>query len=270
MQCRVSHETAETGGRFAMVKLSPWDIRGYKAHVHTPTWQAVVDLLHPQLGLMDVQVRGVLLTQCQLLQVITPGNTGELDYDETLEEAYQRLDDLVVTYGESARRPIRPQLYWRVLRGRQWLGGMELVVSVQTPLLDSRPATWVSTRWAHGEAWRLLDPAFELFEPLTLDPEQPAYLTPADGAGLFVVRPQSATFSLALAIFPADFARIEIGPSADRAGHELSFELFADSLEKGVIRRSRLRCWLLPRDEDMSLACAAYHDFCRSPLPLTT
>jgi hypothetical protein len=253
-----------------MVQLSPWEIRGYKAHVHLPTWQATIDLIHPQLGLTDLQVRGVLVTHCQLLQVITPGNTGELDFDETLEEAYERLDDLVVTYGESDVRPVRPQVYWSVLRGRPWLGGIELVVSVQTPLLDSQPATWVSTRWKQGESWRLLDPQFELFEPMVVDHEQTIHLTRSEGLGLFVVRPKNATFSIGLGVFPADFSRVRLGPSAERVGHELGFELFPDSLEKGVIRRSRVRCWLLPRDEDMTLACAAYQDFCGSPLPLTT
>jgi hypothetical protein len=53
-------------------------------------------------------------------------------------------------------------------------------------------------------------------------------------------------------------------------GGRLRHRLFVSRLEKGVILRARVRGVLVIREDDCSLAAAAYHRFVKSPPPLTT
>jgi hypothetical protein len=78
-----------------------------------------------------------------------------------------------------------------------------------------------------------------------------------------------AAYSYAEMVHPADFA----GASLELRGEELlrfSHPLFAERLEKGVIRRVRLCGVFLPRDRDLEKASAIYRNFIAEPLPLTT
>jgi hypothetical protein len=60
-----------------------------------------------------------------------------------------------------------------------------------------------------------------------------------------------------------DVMRIEEGVA-------IANQLFSGALEKGVIRRARLRCCLLPPAFDVAHVSKIYDDFVSSKLPLTT
>jgi hypothetical protein len=77
-----------------------------------------------------------------------------------------------------------------------------------------------------------------------------------------------------------DFSYVEIMRATDHRGIAFrptpagklraEWELFADFLEKGVIRRARVHGALLPRENDIELALECCRAIEQSPLPLTT
>jgi hypothetical protein len=71
-------------------------------------------------------------------------------------------------------------------------------------------------------------------------------------------------------IMPAsDFRHVVVHHESDGICR-VSWELFADFLEKGVIRRSRLHSAFVERANDVELAAACGEAMARSSLPLTT
>ena len=71
-------------------------------------------------------------------------------------------------------------------------------------------------------------------------------------------------------IVPAsDFRELTVQHDKDGTC-QARWELIADFLEKGVIRRTRLQAAFLPRERDVQLAAACCRHFAARPLPLTT
>jgi hypothetical protein len=68
---------------------------------------------------------------------------------------------------------------------------------------------------------------------------------------------------------PGDAADLFVAPG--EAGTQQScWRLFGSFLEKGVIRRARLRADLLPREHDVAMATRCLAAFRDSAIPLTT
>ena len=77
-----------------------------------------------------------------------------------------------------------------------------------------------------------------------------------------------------------DFSYVEIACATDNRGIDFrptpdgklraEWQLFADFLEKGVIRRAHVHGALLPRENDIELALECCRAIEQSPLPLTT
>ena len=69
-------------------------------------------------------------------------------------------------------------------------------------------------------------------------------------------------------VHPSDFRTVELtwrdGQAAVRT------PLFADRLEKGVIRRGRVRGWLVSSPGDLAAAERLFREFAESEPPLTT
>ena len=71
-------------------------------------------------------------------------------------------------------------------------------------------------------------------------------------------------------IMPAsDFRELTIQYISDGAC-QTSWELFADFLEKGVIRRARIQSVFMPRNNDQAIALAICKEIDHQRLPLTT
>lgn len=130
-------------------------------------------------------------------------------------ETYVRGPDLVTTHPATAERPTRVQLYWR-----RWhelpqniSAVFELIVSVQTHLLDSDPTVVIESRVPNCTGASLLDEYAELMI--------------GNRHLLVLPHPQDGT----------DFELLT--ETADEIPI-LRHRLFRDRLEKGVILRGRL------------------------------
>jgi hypothetical protein len=66
-----------------------------------------------------------------------------------------------------------------------------------------------------------------------------------------------------------DFRELTIQYISDGAC-QTSWELFADFLEKGVIRRARMQSVFVPRKNDTAIATALCKEIDQQRLPLTT
>ncbi len=168
-----------------------------------------------------------------------------------LEEAYVRGSDLVATYAKTPPYHVAPQAYWRATWIAEWEAvKLELVLSVQTDLLDSQPRCTIESG---GQA--------------------PTSAGAGDAAPqLYVLRNEQAGFSYAELVHPMDFVAASIDADLGTTGGIFSVRstLFPERLEKGVIRRARVGGWFLPLENDLAAAAALAQAFVGEPLPLTT
>src|SRR4051812_37189490 len=113
-----------------------WTILDTVASLKANDWAGAVDVLFPWHGFAATSEA---LAGAALLKVFTRASAGPTP--ETLVECYQRGPDLVATYAQTPERNVRPQVYWRVVEseGLPARGGLEVILSAQTSLLDSQP-----------------------------------------------------------------------------------------------------------------------------------
>jgi hypothetical protein len=192
-----------------------------------------------------------------------------------LEESYIRGSDLVTTYAKTPPYHVAPQAYWRASWIPEWTAvKLELVLSVQTDLLDSQPQCTIESG---GQATQLSQAdAFspQAFEEWSTIDDAPIPDTLAGHAlpRLFVFRNERAGFSYAELVHPSDFVAASIDADRRAGGDVFAVRstLFPERLEKGVIRRARVAGWFLPLENDLTAAAALAQAFVGEPLPLTT
>jgi hypothetical protein len=187
-------------------------------------------------------------------------------------DVWARGGDLVATYSATDDHPTRGQIYWRVHRcgpASSSVRALDMIVSVQTHLLDSDPVLGVRSRVAAGAVLRLVDGELCQATPVELAATRPTVFRAPQGAGCFLFRLPGQAASYVEMVHPSDFTECVL--RSDAAGHvELSNRLFQGRLEKGVILRSRLRVLIVPREDDVAAASACYSEFAISEPPLTT
>jgi hypothetical protein len=248
-----------------------WRLEGTSAQLTTGELAATIDLLRPADGLSGVRLGQQPLNRMKLLQVhLLPNQPHEPD---ELIDAYVRGSDLIATYAQRPPRTVRPQIYWRAIGTRvgEQATGVELILSAQTSFLESDPALALTSSLAANEVWRLTSAAECAYEHLQLSPNHPVAATSSNGTGLFLFRIPGASFSYVEMVHPTDFAAAEL--ALENAAENLvglTHRLFPENLEKGVIRRGRIRSLFVPRDTDQQTAFAFYRTFADSPPPLTT
>ncbi|MCA9264113.1 MAG: hypothetical protein KDA60_09715 [Planctomycetales bacterium] len=242
-----------------MAHCDLWQIEGDEACLTSARLSAHIALSHPEQGLRAIRYRGQAINQGPILQMsaVPPTANGE-----TILEAYVRGHDVIVTYDQIPPRTARPQLYYRYVECPDEAAGCEILISVQTSLLASEPTVQATTTWDAPETEILIGNA--------------DVLTPADTAGqrisastpLILFRPPRVDWSYCEMVFPADF----IGGDVINSEQEwcLKYAFFLQGLEKGVIRRGRVRGLFLPRVGDERLARHQFDAFAQSDLPLTT
>ncbi|UUO05624.1 hypothetical protein M4951_19890 [Blastopirellula sp. J2-11] len=168
--------------------------------------------------------------------------------DATLSESYVREDDLVFTGEDTLESPVRTQVY---IRGLPEESACELILSRQTSLLDH--AAPIALQLSGQQIFRLaaghlvaaqsnLEPPEELALALYVDEET----------------------ACCVFFFPGDADEIEVEQT------HLTIRTCTQSLEKGVIRRVRVRLFFCPISELETTLAVRYADFRRSELPLTT
>lgn len=247
-----------------MTGPTPWTLTGQLAQLRVAGLEATVDLDRPELGLHRAVFQGTSLAGWAALGVTL--NLLDASSGGQLIESYIRGADLIATYAQTPERPVRVQAYWRA-EATGAAVSVTLQVSVQTSHWQSEALRETASVLPPTNVLRLGEDRG--FHPLAT--ERPVVqLSAADGPACLLFRDQQAPVSYAEMIHPADYELDELVSAADSAGTLVhTHRLFAEQLEKGVIRRARIRGVWMPRDGDEQAALAAYEQLCQAPPPLT-
>jgi len=239
----------------------------YRARLQLDRLTAEVDLLQPLCGMDRVCLAGCLLADASLLGVEMPSfDAGNAD---VLIEHCTRGADLSVAYRELELWPVRVEAVWRAVEESGLdtsVAAVDLVLSVGTSLLNSRPELTVQSRLPATEVLRLVEPRSARFEPLDLSLCKPVVLDSARGAGCLVFRLPEAALSYVEMVHPVDFDHEELDSGN---GVRIRHRLFSQPLEKGVILRARVRGVFVPRAEDTPSAAECYRAFVTAEPPLS-
>lgn len=236
-----------------------------------------VDVMRPELGVRDLHVEGSQLDgqwfcvrRDAAAMSLSAATTAERDWPLPVADAYIRGNDLVASYESTTDWPYAPQIYWRAgqldcVAGV--VGSLSLLVSVQTHLLDTCPRIVVESVNRAQQAVLLTVGSGERTESVAIGRE----MTVRASAGVCCVLRRLAGQSLSYAEFvPAsDFRTAQAGQS-DNGDCRAEWQMFAEFLEKGVIRRARLHGAFLRREDDLDAAVACCRAIERESLPLTT
>jgi len=242
-----------------------WKLDGVDATLEVAGVVTRVDVAHPAQGYLSSASNG------RFMQLLPAEMTGPRTLK--LADAYVRGTDLVALYEPLSPHQVQPQVYWRSRRdeARQAVG-VEMIVSMQTSLLDSNPETVVATGMPIGDVW---SPSGEQANTLELLEHAgfPLELAGDDGSqrpSLVVYQPRDTPFSYLEMVHPADFVGTQV--ELNKWGETwTTTRLFSERLEKGVIRRARIAGWHLPRKSDvLGSAWDLYAQFAGEALPLTT
>jgi hypothetical protein len=184
-----------------------------------------------------------------------------------LVEAYARESDLIVRFEQAENDTFAFQLYYRLLESSPRpdattqtpeVLGLELWVSVQTDLLDAAPQLSVTVcAPTTGEGWQKLAP--EAIGGNSADGILPLVNHSTEYSGVWLIDAGD--------IVPTELPRL----SSDSTLGEQSLRLpvLGGFMEKGVIRRARMRFHLVVGKPDQAQLQSMIHDFTISPLPLT-
>jgi hypothetical protein len=246
----------------AVNERTVWSLRGTVADLNCGNLSARIDASRPSAGLYDVSIAGVQHVS-DLLRVHRTDGAVQRSWPLALTESYVRGNDLVASYEATEEWPFSPQLYWQADSLRAVAGVLasaSLLVSVQTHLLDTVPQIAVAS----------LVPCDESPVVLVSGCVQPVVQTtlPTNEDCCVVSRLKDVPFSY-IEIMPAgDFHATSL--HAEGKGVAFEWRLFAEFLEKGVIRRARLHAAIVPREKDVEIAAACCKAIDRLQLPLTT
>jgi hypothetical protein len=233
---------------------------------------ARLDLTRPADGLLDIAVGAMPWHATRLLGVVVAPLPQ--DAADAPTESHVRGADLVVAYEASAHRPVRVDALWRAVApaaGDQFLAAADLIVSVRTDLLDSRPELGVQSVLPACEIVRLTARDPIAGEALPHPENAPAAFGRENGLGCLLFRPPGHDLSYAEMVHPADFQRDELHCGAPGSREvRVVHQLFSMSLEKGVILRARVRGVFVPRRDDARIAAECYAAFAAADPPLGT
>jgi hypothetical protein len=246
---------------------SSWDFVYPVARLRDGRWSAQVDVSRPQLGLHQLALDGTPLDG-QLLSVV-PSDVSP--WSPKVADAYVRGNDLVATYEPTADWPYAPQLDWRAEPADDVEGviaSLALLVSIQTSLLDTHPRIDVASCLPADEVLRVaIGDGEDVHVEAFLGGERTIH--PRANVCCVLRRLPGGKLSYAELMPASDFRQLAVEYQPDGVCRT-RWELFAEFLEKGVIRRARLQLALLDQDHDLELAAASGHGLKRRPLPLTT
>ncbi len=244
-----------------------WRLRRTFGDLQCGSFAARVDASQPLLGVHGLRIREQSIAG-GLLKLM-PSDVSA--WPVAVADAYVRGSDLVATYEPANDWPYAPTIYWRAEQTTAEHGALatlSLLVSIQTNLLDTHPRVRVETELPAEEVLRLSASAEGKLNSLALDSKKCTIVSESATTGVLWRLPGGQVSYVEIAE-ANDFRQLVI-ERGDRGVCRADWELFAEFLEKGVIRRARLQAAFLPRENDVELAA----DLCRSlesrPLPLTT
>ncbi len=208
-------------------------------------------------------------------------------------EVYSRQSDLIVRYGQGPSEQFSYQLDWRLLQpAAPFAAAVELWLSIQTDLLDTQPELEIACTAPPGLSWSTFEHRQLIPTTASPAPGVPAPEVSAAAKAMATESSESADSQrgpaalLCSAAAGADRAAVQglwlIEPTDQRHARRCSADeqaeqrvrLFGHFMEKGVIRRARMRFLLAAALDSHAMitheqVIAAYRDFADSPLPLT-
>lgn len=252
-----------------------WRLNNSHAELNAGPWNLQIDLDDPAAGIRVARAGASHAGEARLLGVYCAGTRRS---PGRIVDRYARDADLVVTYDAEADQPIRVQVYWSAARlalpeveGLQ----LDLLVSVQTDRLDIAALVEAESQIANVDLWRGRgrqgNTADLSFEPVT------GIATRIDG-GASIPCVLAATEAAATGV-PSPFPTyIEAAPPSDQLGAEVANQagvatfrrrLLDEGMEKGVIRRVRVRGWLIDGRFNPEWARLLCQGLSTEKLPLT-
>jgi hypothetical protein len=255
-----------------------WQLDATTAQLIGSQIGATIDLSQPARGLA-VSISDIAPNQFALQTLgIEIGDKKTLSHARL--DAYVRGPDLVATYDESPPAQLRTQGYWRIVAPAEFathdasavVAAFDLILSVNTSLLDNNPQSRVSSKIAAIETvFELVadaagKPAFREVD-LAKSSSTAGRIDRTLGTGCFVARIGTSEFSFVQMVHPVDFGGAIL--DVNQQPLAISHQLFQQRLEKGVILRARVRAAVLRRRDDLSTAQAAYERFANAEPPLT-
>jgi hypothetical protein len=188
-----------------------------------------------------------------------------------LDEWYVRGTDLVAQFEKTPTQKLSPQIYWRAGYSQERHAvRVEMILSMQTELLDSQPQAKVHSFCNGGTLWlaqSFSDARFEQVHAERGGEERVA--GQHSSQQLFVFRNAKLGLSYAQAVHPSDFISAQIIADKISGLWGVASVVLPEHLEKGVIRRARICGWFLPAENDLQTAAALARQFVDEPLPLT-
>ncbi len=184
------------------------------------------------------------------------------------EEVYAREHDLIARFRQTPADAYAFQLDWQLLPVcSPFAGGVELWLSIQTDFLDVQPVLEIACRAPHPNRW-------VRHEHSALMSESVAHRSQA-GRGpaafeckLKIGAGQYKTGATGLWLLePSDQGNVNVVSSSNDP--ETRIQLFGHFMEKGVLRRARMRFLFSPEQLSVPELSNAYREFASSPLPLT-
>jgi hypothetical protein len=244
-----------------------WHVEANSARLELERASLVITPLDPAAGLTRLHLdkrpfAGVHPLQVDLQRVETQ-RAAEIDF-------YVRGNDLIANYAERPAPAMRTQIYWRSapLSADGALAAVEVLVSVQTDLLDSCPQVVMQSQIAACETLRLVDAERGAFAPAG----ERLAVSASDGQPqCYLFRLDACKYSYAEMVHPASAARSELQLARKGGGTlgRLRHQLFAEWLEKGVILRSRVMGLVVDRQGDEAAVARQFAALAIAEPPLT-
>ena len=232
-----------------------WQFDAALAKLSSPCLCGKVTLDEPAAGIGRLAWKGKPLTGSVL--GVSAGT------DSKPQDVFVRGADLVATYVVQQPHNFSWQIYWRVqLRDRDVVL-IDAILSLQTALLENFPVVSTNSQLTADNSW-LVEPNGESqrisHENLIEEPTEDCHCV--------VLRSSGGSWSYAEMTHPLDqgkwcLIRSETGQTS------VQRQLGGCFLEKGVIRRLRLRGAFLPRENDLSQAAELFADLAAETPPLT-
>jgi hypothetical protein len=248
---------------------SAWHIDRGSAQLQHAHLAATIDLARPARGLVGLRVGNDCLEGAGLLGIELPSSV--VSGAGMLGACHGCGSRVTAACGESKDWPVRVEATWRALGPsgpNAPLATLELVVSVETQVPDTRPELAVGSVLPTTSASRLVDAPTPRFETIG---ELPCAIEPDAGPGCLLFRFPGSEVSYAEMVHPLDFLqdRLECVTESPR-GVRLRHRLFGGRLEKGVILRARVCGVFLRREGDARIAAQSYTSFVAAEPPLGT
>jgi hypothetical protein len=248
-----------------MNRTSCWQLTSPVATLNSDRLSAEVDVSRPDLGLVAKS-----FAQTEIEQNLVLAFSHIPPVQRKVVDQYVRANDLVGTYKSDDQGKqglqLTDQVYWRHLKSNQtglW-EGVELVVSLQTDLLGLAPRVQLQTSFRNCEVLAVNDEN-EMPTPIS----RTTRLEPQTAAVLLQSRSDHWSYLQSLH-FTDNTSCESIQVDIDRDVTTVNTTLFVEHLEKGVIRRARIRgafCETSRVSNDLFLQW--FQQFAESELPLT-